>query len=650
MKKREKYKNLKHEKELIEVLEKHENKKAIVETKNRKKLISLLICILMLLIVCGVFFVSKKANTIIGDMAQELMRATTYAEAGTGNEIIINKVDSKTKQPITEATFQLDQIEERTEPENVIGALTDNSNTYYEVDKNNEITDVLGELTDNGTYYFIKNEDGTLTPTNSKTYQVANGGTSGIQNTTANSYIPIDLTGKVGKYAIVVNANASSQSTDYGYAMINQSTSVPTYTTLGGFMYISGSYTARDYTSMILEGGKTYYLHFGYKKDSSVDTGNDQIVINSVKVYGTLSYKYNFVEENGVYKSTNQGKPYTTSNSYIPIDLTNCQGKYNLVVNASVSSDRGDYGYATITTTTTAPMYSSSTGRFIYISGTSVTSADYTTVLQGGQMYYLHLGYYKNAMINAGNDVFTVNSIKVELNDTELYHGQVSTNEQGKCITQIPFGKYTLTEISVQEEYELLERPIVIEFKVDGNNVLENLNAANATVNVDGEFVVENIAKPKVIVHHYINKTTEKVPSKTGDIVEDEVKIGAIGETFETQPSSEVSEYYECVGSSANTSGIYTEETQEVTYFYELKKFDYTVEYYYDGVIDDTKTETITATYQDVISTYTDKIITGYKLDRTENLPLTVSEVVANNVIRIYYVKDQFDYTVEYYY
>ena len=116
----------------------------------------------MLLIVCGVFFVSKKANTIIGDMAQELMRATTYAEAGTGNENIINKVDSKTKQPITEATFQLDQIEERTEPENVIGALTDNSNTYYEVDKNNEITDVLGELTDNGTYYFIKNEDNGL--------------------------------------------------------------------------------------------------------------------------------------------------------------------------------------------------------------------------------------------------------------------------------------------------------------------------------------------------------------------------------------------------------------------------------------------------------------------------------------------------------
>ena len=82
--------------------------------------------------------------------------------------------------------------------------------------------------------------------------------------------------------------------------------------------------------------------------------------------------------------------------SYIEFDLSELRSveEYELIVNASVSSDRGDYGYATITTTTTAPMYSSSTGRFIYISGTSVTSADYTTVLQGGQMYYLHLGYH----------------------------------------------------------------------------------------------------------------------------------------------------------------------------------------------------------------------------------------------------------------
>ena len=79
-------------------------------------------------------------------------------------------------------------------------------------------------------------------------------------------------------------------------------------------------------------------------------------------------------------------------------------------------------------------------------------------------------------------------------------------------------------------------------------------------------------------------------------------------------------------------------------------EYNYTVEYYYDGEKDTTKTDTIEATYQDVINTYTDKNITGYKLEKTENLPLTVSEVETNNVIKVYYVKDNFNYTVEYYY
>ena len=78
-------------------------------------------------------------------------------------------------------------------------------------------------------------------------------------------------------------------------------------------------------------------------------------------------------------------------------------------------------------------------------------------------------------------------------------------------------------------------------------------------------------------------------------------------------------------------------------------EYNYTVEYYYDGEKDTTKTDTIEATYQDVISTYTDKNITGYRLEKTENLPLTVSEVEANNVIKVYYVKrTDLSYTVNY--
>jgi len=200
-------------------------------------------------------------------------------------------------------------------------------------------------------------------------------------------------------------------------------------------MYISGTQSANDYSSTMLEGGKKYYLHLGYRKDSSGDGNNDQVVINSIKLYkGTITTNiYNFTNNNGKYESTNQGEDNTVSNSYIPIDLTEYTGKYNLTVNAEVSSESSDYGYATVTENTTRPSYSSSTGRFIYVSETQ-SAQDYTTVLQGGKMYYLHLGYYKNASTSSGSGKFTVNSVNVSLNDSELYHVTVETNSDGQAI------------------------------------------------------------------------------------------------------------------------------------------------------------------------------------------------------------------------
>ena len=58
------------------------------------------------------------------------------------NKITINKVDSKTKEKLSGASFKLDQIEERNEPNNsdMIGELTDNGQEYTEVIPVNEVT------------------------------------------------------------------------------------------------------------------------------------------------------------------------------------------------------------------------------------------------------------------------------------------------------------------------------------------------------------------------------------------------------------------------------------------------------------------------------------------------------------------------------
>ena len=514
------------------------------------------------------------------NMTEDKHIEVTYALKD--NKLTINKIDNKTQEALQGATFKLDQIEERTEPENVIGNIVANGEIYTEADTTNEITDVQGELTNNGTYYFVQNKDGTLIPTNGKTYQIANGGTAGIGNTTANSYVEIDLSGLEGQYIAVVNANVSSQSSnDYGYATITQTTSAPSYSSSTGRIFrISGtstsSTTPTDYESEVLEGGNIYYLHLGYRKSSSTDTGDDQLVVNSIKVYGTNSSTYNFAENSeGGYESNNQGKDSTIANSYIPIDLSSCTGKYNLTVNANVSSQSSDYGYATVTNSTTAPAYNNTTGRFIYIAGTDeedTTSTDYTTVLQGGQMYYLHLGYYKDSSTSSGEDKFTVNSVEVTLNDSELYHTEVITNSEGQGIVQLPFGKYQITEIEAPDGYQLLDAPVEIEFRADGDN---------------HEITISNMESAKVIVHHYLK--TNAGEYTTTKVADDELLEGKIDETYTTLPHLDLEKYElekDTEGNyviPANATGTYESGIIEVIYYYEEKDIPLTVHHYIEG-------------------------------------------------------------------
>ena len=520
----------------------------------------------------------------------------TYAK--TSNKITIVKQDAANGNALSGTKFKLDQIEERTDPENVIGSIVDNGTEYPIADTSNEVTEqVLGVLTNNGTYHFVE-KDGTLVPTNSKTYQTEIGGSAGVQNTTANSYMEIDLSSLEGEYVVVVNASVSSQNYyDYGYATINTTTNAPTYSSsTGRFIYIAGTVEAKDYTSTIaLEGGNKYYLHLGYRKDSSTDTGDDQIVINSVNVYEAAFTTYNFVSNGqGGYESNNQGADNTTANSYIPIDLTGLTGKYNLTVNANVSSQSyGDYGYATISTTTDAPAYntnSSSAVRFIYISGTSTsvtTPTDYTTVLEGGSKYYLHLGYRKDSSTSTGDDKFTVNSINISPNDSDLRHVEIETDIYGNAVTQLPYGKYILTEVQAPEGYEPMEEPITIEFRQDGNSVAENNNDEDVTIGENGEFIIENNEKAKVVVHHYLkNEAGEYTTTK---VAEDDYMEGKIGESYTTLPHLDLERYQLEKDEEGNyvmpehSSGTYVSGTQEVTYFYEVRDVLLKVHHYIEG-------------------------------------------------------------------
>ena len=107
-----------------------------------------------------------------------------------------------------------------------------------------------------------------------------------------------------------------------------------------------------------------------------------------------------------------------------------------------------------------------------------------------------------------------------------------------------------------------------------------------------------------------------------------------------------------CVNPTTRKIVISSSEENVIRVYYERNSYDYEVHYFFNGNEDESLIERKSAKYNDVINAYTDKVKTGYKLEKTENLPLIIG--VENNIINVYYVTDntqtkELSYTVEYY-
>ena len=149
----------------------------------------------------------------------------------------------------------------------------------------------------------------------------------------------------------------------------------------------------------------------------------------------------------------------------------------------------------------------------------------------------------------------------------------------------------------------------------------------------------------RLIVNYFIEGTnTPLSPSLSYEVEK--------GESYNTEEPVYIPEEYELVAQPSNKSGIIEESEIVVTYYYRLKPtYEYKIEYYYDGVIDDALTQTGEAIENKVIDTYEPQLKEGYLFDHTEGLPLTISTNTHNNIIKVYYkAREDLRYTVEYYY
>ena len=174
------------------------------------------------------------------------------------------------------------------------------------------------------------------------------------------------------------------------------------------------------------------------------------------------------------------------------------------------------------------------------------------------------------------------------------------------------------------------------------NNIINVYYVTDNTQTKELSYTVEYYKDGKKVSNdtQVVKQTKQVLESDTLTVKKSEINVTNkyVGYSFvKTEPST--------IPNSIENKGI-------IKVYYERNSYDYEVHYFFNGNEDESLIETKSAKYNDVINTYIDKVKTGYKLQKTENLPLTIG--VENNIINVYYVTDntqtkELSYTVEYY-
>ncbi len=227
----------------------------------------------------------------------------------------------------------------------------------------------------------------------------------------------------------------------------------------------------------------------------------------------------------------------------------------------------------------------------------------------------------------------------------------VSTNDSGNKTESIIYGegKDENSEVKYTEDAE-------------GSISLTTFNEVTENKHIIVEF---EPVLGTVMVHHYLQGTGEefgtepvKVLSKDGNIIENETKQDYIEEDYVTKANENVAVMYKLVSTSGELNGKYIDGIIHVYYYYDYNNYEYKIEHYYEnkesGKYEKDEAQTVSkiAKYQDIIQvTEKDRVLkTGYKYEYQEGSPLKITEVLDNNVIKLYYGLDNYEYTVEYYY
>ena len=244
--------------------------------------------------------------------------------------------------------------------------------------------------------------------------------------------------------------------------------------------------------------------------------------------------------------------------------------------------------------------------------------------------------------------------------DKEITVKYVRDDEQTKDVTYtVEYYKDNVKDDTKTQSYT---NPIWVnateqQVKLSEINTTDKFGAGYKFEKTDPATVPSTIADKGVIKVYYVSDTFDYsvkyvIEGTDTELVPGYTKLATFG-TEVGADKKDIQGYTVLNADEKLTIG--SDESQNVLVIeYRANTYGYSVEYYYDGVKDESATLNKLAQFNTKVNSYDPKEKPGYKFEKTENLPLTITTDASKNVIKVYYVKDasqtkNITYTVKYF-
>ena len=182
------------------------------------------------------------------------------------------------------------------------------------------------------------------------------------------------------------------------------------------------------------------------------------------------------------------------------------------------------------------------------------------------------------------------------------------------------------------------------EFYVD-NGADDYVKAGTYTWHMNGTIDIKQL--PSVYTIKYVDYDTK-------ELIHSYEKTGLMGQTPEkvTAPDSlqeNLYSFYFVNGHPKEQTVDFKKDKGELTFYYKKNTANYTVNYYLEGTKEKVKPSTTgTAALRDTV--YPPTEVTGYTLVPGQVTSLTIGKDENKNVLNLYYTKNNYEYTVNYFY